>query len=593
MTGSNARDPLRQARGTPLPVQAQLTQAQAVPPSRMQTHGVPALPVLELQALDISLPRGADRIHAVAQVNLTVNPGEIVCLVGESGSGKSAIAHTIMGLQAKALVPTAGKILLQGEDVLTMSATRLRQLRCTTMSMIFQEPMTALNPVFACGEQIDEVLRTHTALTASERQVRVLDMIQKVGLPDAPRMMRSYPHQLSGGQRQRIMIAMALVLEPLLLIADEPTTALDVTTQAQILALIRALQREHGTGVLFITHDFGVVAEIADRVAVLRRGELVEFGQKQQVLVHPAHPYTQMLIGAVPSMTPRVREAAVRGEVILRTERLTKTYPNSPTPAVNQVTLELRRGETLGIVGESGSGKSTVARCLAKLITTTSGSIFQHQQDIAPLSIRQMRPLRQCVQIVFQDPYRSLNPRRTVGDSIVEGPMNYGATRHEAWLRASELMELVRLDPAMLKRFPHEFSGGQRQRICIARSLAMKPEILIADEAVSALDVSVQAQVLGLLDEVRDQLNLAMLFITHDLRVAAQVCDRIAVMSKGEVVETGRTADIFSAPSHAYTQTLFAAAPGRDWLFEGGRARLKQQDDLTQTPSHELLQSSR
>jgi peptide/nickel transport system ATP-binding protein len=282
-----------------------------------------------------------------------------------------------------------------------------------------------------------------------------------------------------------------------------------------------------------------------------------------------------MLIAAVPSMTPRVREASVRGEVILRTEKLVKTYPNSRTPAVSQVALELRRGETLGIVGESGSGKSTVARCVAKLITTTSGSIFQHGQDIAPLSNRQMRPLRKCVQIVFQDPYRSLNPRRTVGDSIIEGPMNYGATRQEAWRYASELMELVRLEPTMLQRFPHEFSGGQRQRICIARSLAMKPEILIADEAVSALDVSVQAQVLGLLDEVRDQLNLAMLFITHDLRVAAQVCDRVAVMSKGEIVETGRTADIFLAPAHAYTQTLFAAAPGRDWLFEAGRARLK------------------
>lgn len=579
MTGSNVSDHFSQPSGAPQSLHAQLTQTQELQTSGTQTYAAPARPVLEIQALDISLPLGADRALAVAQVSLTVNPGEIVCLVGESGSGKSAIAHTVMGLQAKALVPTAGKILLQGEDVLTMAPARLRQLRCTTMSMIFQEPMTALNPVFSCGEQIDEVLRTHTALTASERQARVLDMIQQVGLPDPLRMLRSYPHQLSGGQRQRIMIAMALVLKPLLLIADEPTTALDVTTQAQILALIRTLQRENGTGVLFITHDFGVVAEVADRVAVLRQGELVEFGQKQQVLEHPEHPYTQMLIAAVPSMTPRVREASVRGEVILRTERLVKTYPNSRTPAVNQVTLELRRGETLGIVGESGSGKSTVARCLAKLITTTSGSIFQHQQDIAPLSNRQMRPLRQCVQIVFQDPYRSLNPRRTVGDSIIEGPMNYGATRHDAWLRACALMELVRLEPNMLKRFPHEFSGGQRQRICIARSLAMKPEILIADEAVSALDVSVQAQVLRLLDEVRDQLNLAMLFITHDLRVAAQVCDRVAVMSKGEIVETGRTSDVFLTPQHAYTQTLFAAAPGRAWLFEAGHARLKNKDD--------------
>ncbi|PHY07219.1 MAG: microcin ABC transporter ATP-binding protein [Alcaligenaceae bacterium] len=532
-------------------------------------------PVLALQGLSISLPRGAERAQAVAQVSLTVKPGEIVCLVGESGSGKSAIAHTVMGLQAQALVPTAGKILLQGEDVLTMSPNRLRQLRCTTMAMIFQEPMTALNPVFSCGEQIDEVLRTHTTLPAAQRKERVLEMIQKVGLPEPQRMLRSYPHQLSGGQRQRIMIAMALILKPLLLIADEPTTALDVTTQAQILALIRALQREHGTGVLFITHDFGVVAEIADRVAVLRRGELVEFGEKQQVLTAPAHSYTKMLIGSVPSMIPRRRVAAALSEAILRTERLVKIYPSTQMPAVKEVTLELRRGETLGIVGESGSGKSTVARCIAKLISTTSGSILQNGQDIAPLSIRQMRPLRQSVQIVFQDPYRSLNPRRTVGASIIEGPMNYGVSQKDAWMRASELMELVRLEPRMLERFPHEFSGGQRQRICIARSLAMKPEVLIADEAVSALDVSVQAQVLALLDEVRDQLNLAMLFITHDLRVAARVCDRLAVMSRGEVVETGLTRDIFLAPSHAYTRTLFEAAPGRDWLFEDGCARLK------------------
>ena len=329
MTGSNASDHFRQTGGAPQSLHAQLTQTHAVEKSGTQTDAVPARPVLEIQALDISLPRGSDRARAVAQVSLTVNPGEIVCLVGESGSGKSAIAHTVMGLQAKALVPTAGKILLQGEDVLTMAPARLRQLRCTTMSMIFQEPMTALNPVFSCGDQIDEVLRTHTALTASERQARVLNMIQQVGLPDPLRMLRSYPHQLSGGQRQRIMIAMALVLEPLLLIADEPTTALDVTTQAQILALIRTLQREHGTGVLFITHDFGVVAEIADRVAVLRQGALVEFGQKHQVLEHPEHPYTQMLIAAVPSMTPRVREASVRGEVILRAIRSSATAAKS------------------------------------------------------------------------------------------------------------------------------------------------------------------------------------------------------------------------------------------------------------------------
>jgi peptide/nickel transport system ATP-binding protein len=524
-------------------------------------------PALEVRGLRIALPAGADRRFAAADVSFTVNPREIVCLVGESGSGKSAIAHSVMGLLPKALSVTGGQILLDGEDVLAVSESRLRELRCTRMSMIFQEPMTALNPVFTCGDQIDEVLRTHTALPPEARREKVLDIIGKVQLPEPQRMMGSYPHQLSGGQRQRIMIAMALVLEPVLLIADEPTTALDVTTQAQILELIRDLQREHGTGVLFITHDFGVVTEIADRVAVLRLGELVEFGPMQALLTAPKHDYTRMLIAAVPSLTPKQRPPVEEGELLLRTQALGKTYPRGRVAAAQDVALEIRRGETLGIVGESGSGKSTVARCIAQLIRPSEGRIFLKGQDIARLSTRQMRPFRRYIQIVFQDPYRSLNPRRTVGDSIVEGPMNYRVSHADAWARARKLMELVRLDPGALERFPHEFSGGQRQRICIARALAMEPDLLIADEAVSALDVSVQAQVLALLDEIRTRLNLAMLFITHDLRVAAQVCDRIAVMSRGRVVESGRTADIFADPQHDYTKSLFAAAPGRNWTF--------------------------
>jgi peptide/nickel transport system ATP-binding protein len=528
--------------------------------------------VLEVRGLKIALPAGADRPFAAEDVSFTVNPREIVCLVGESGSGKSAIAHSVMGLLPKALAATGGQILLAGEDVLAVSESRLRELRCTRMSMIFQEPMTALNPVFTCGDQIDEVLRTHTTATAEARRERVLDIIRKVRLPDPERMMGSYPHQLSGGQRQRIMIAMALVLEPVLLIADEPTTALDVTTQAQILELIRELQREHGTGVLFITHDFGVVAEIADRVAVLRQGELVEFRPMQELLSAPKHDYTRMLIAAVPSLTPKQRPLVEQGEPLLRTQALGKTYPRGRVAAAHAVALEIRRGETLGIVGESGSGKSTVARCIAQLVRPSEGRIFLNGQDVTRLSTRQMRPFRRHIQIVFQDPYRSLNPRRTVGDSIVEGPMNYRVSHAEAWARARKLMELVRLDPSVLDRFPHEFSGGQRQRICIARALAMEPDLLIADEAVSALDVSVQAQVLALLDEIRTRLNLAMLFITHDLRVAAQVCDRIAVMSCGQVVESGRTAAVFAAPQHDYTKSLLAAAPGRNWTFGSGAA---------------------
>jgi peptide/nickel transport system ATP-binding protein len=503
-----------------------------------------------------------------------VAPGEIVCLVGESGSGKSVIAHSVMGLLPKALRASAGAILLQGENVLTASADRLRALRCTRMAMIFQEPMTALNPVMRCGAQIDEVLRQHTRLAPAERLAKVRRAIEEVRLPDPERMMASYPHQLSGGQRQRIVIAIALILNPALLIADEPTTALDVTTQAQILKLIRDLQRDHGTGVLFITHDFGVVAEIADRVAVLKTGSLVEMKPKAELLAHPEHEYTRMLIAAVPSIHPRHRGQGPGGPIVLKTDRLTKTYVDKSwfkgervVRAAIDVSLELRRGQTLGIVGESGSGKSTVARCITRLIDPSSGSIRLGQDEVATLSARALRPLRRRIQIVFQDPYRSLNPRRSVGASIIEGPMNYGLPRAEAVRRARELMLTVRLDPDALARYPHQFSGGQRQRICIARALAMEPELLVADEAVSALDVSVQAQVLRLLDEIRERLNLAMLFITHDLRVAAQVCDHVAVMSQGRVVEYGTTAQVFGAPQHEYTRALFAAAPGRGFDF--------------------------
>jgi peptide/nickel transport system ATP-binding protein len=532
--------------------------------------------VLEVRSLSIALPPGSDRALAVDRASFHVGAGEIVCLVGESGSGKSVIAQATMGLLPRALRPVGGQVLLDGEDVLAADETRLRSLRCTRMSMIFQEPMTALNPVMSCADQIDEVLATHTQFSASLRREKVLDIVRDVGLSDAERMISSFPHQLSGGQRQRIMIAMALVLDPRLLIADEPTTALDVTTQAQILELIREMRRKHDTGVLFITHDFGVVAEIADRVAVLRRGEVVEFGAAREVLMHPSHDYTKMLIAAVPSLRPRTRSIASGAPIILRTERLTKTYSRRgwlrrdtdvDIAAATSVSLEIRRGETLGIVGESGSGKSTVARCIARLIEPSSGQILVDGADVARLGGDALLGFRRRVQIVFQDPYRSLNPRRTVGEAIVEGPMNYGVGRDAALANARRLMDLVRLDPGSLDRYPHEFSGGQRQRVCIARALAIEPELLIADEAVSALDVSVQAQVLALLDEIRAELDLAMLFITHDLRVAAQVCDRIAVMQHGRIVEQGSVADVFDRPQHEYSKALFAAAPGRNWAF--------------------------
>jgi peptide/nickel transport system ATP-binding protein len=540
--------------------------------------------VLEIENLSIALPPGADRPAAVSSFNLAVAPGEIVCLVGESGSGKSVVAFSTMGLLPPALQVTGGSIRVAGEDILGASEKRLRELRCTRMSMIFQEPMTALNPVMRCGDQIDEVLREHTRLPAAERRERVLRMIEQVHLPDPQRVTESYPHQLSGGQRQRIMIAMALILEPVLLVADEPTTALDVTTQAQILKLIRELQRKHGTGVLFITHDFGVVADIADRVAVLRHGQLAELGPTTQILEQPSHPYTQMLIASVPGHQPPEHRAASRGQraddaPVLQTRALCKSYDGQgwsrgrgAVIAAADVALQVFRGRTLGIVGESGSGKSTVARCIARLIKPTRGEILVSGKDIASLTNAQLRPFRRDVQIVFQDPYRSLNPRRTVGESIIEGPMNYGQSRTEAVQQARRLMERVRLDPDALDRFPHEFSGGQRQRVAIARALAMGPKVLIADEAVSALDVSVQAQVLALLEEIREEFDLAMLFITHDLRVAAQVCDDVAVMSQGRVVEYGTATQIFGSPQHPYTRTLLEAAPGKHVRFGAARS---------------------
>jgi peptide/nickel transport system ATP-binding protein len=537
-------------------------------------------PVLEIANLSVAIRGSGDRPHAVRGINITVGANEIVCVVGESGSGKSVTAQAVMGLLPKnAMQVETGSIRLQGEELTTKSDAELRAIRGTRMAMVFQEPMTALNPVERVGDQIGEVLEVHTDLDPTERRKRVLEIMRAVHLPDPEQMIDAYPHQLSGGQRQRIMIAAALVLDPALLIADEPTTALDVTTQAQILKLVRELQGRKKTGVLFITHDFGVVSEIADRVVVMRLGSIVEQGSCEEVLRNPREDYTKMLLAAVPSMTPPMR-SPVSGAVVLQTEKLFKTYGRRSlfqpkariVNAVSDVSLTVRRGETLGIVGESGSGKSTVAHCVARLVEPTSGAVRIDNVDIASIREAKFRSMRRRVQFVFQDPYRSLNPRRTVGEAIIEGPMNFGLGRKEALQRARDLMAVVQLSPDALDRYPHQFSGGQRQRICIARALAMEPELLIGDEPVSALDVSVQDQVLRLLDEVRRKFNLAVLFITHDLRVAAQVCDRIAVMQRGVIVEQGTTSEVFAAPRHEYTKALFDAAPGRNREFFAGAA---------------------
>ncbi len=535
--------------------------------------------VLDIEDLTVSLPSGSDRENAIEDISFKVKPGEIVCVVGESGSGKSVTAQTVMGLLPRELSVAKGHCHLEGEDTVAASRQRLRDLRGTNMSMIFQEPMTALNPVMRVGDQISEVLEIHTEMSAAERRKRVLETMDAVHLPDISQMIDSYPHQLSGGQRQRIMIAASLVLDPSLLIADEPTTALDVTTQAQILTLIKEMQNRRGTGVLFITHDFGVVSEIADQVVVMQNGRIVEMGPHKQVLTKPKQPYTKMLMKSVPDMVPPKRKP-VEGDDALVVNGLVKRYGKTGflggggrvVLAADKVDLHIKRGETLGIVGESGSGKSTVARCIARLIEPTGGSIRVADTEFVGLREARLRPHRKKVQIVFQDPYRSLNPRRTVGLSLIEAPCNFGKSPGEAMAEARELMTLVGLSPDALDRYPHQFSGGQRQRICIARALAVGPELLIADEAVSALDVSVQAQVLDLLDSIRKKFDLAMLFITHDLRVAAQICDRIVVMQKGVIVEQGTTSEVYAKPKHEYTQLLLAAAPGRNVRF-GGRRR--------------------
>lgn len=538
----------------------------------------PDAPVLKVESLVVETT-GKKKQPILKGISFEIHQGETLCLVGESGSGKSVSSLTTMGLlPAGALQVGSGRILLDGEDLLQAPESRVAELRGSRMAMIFQEPMTALNPVLTVGRQLDEVLARHTSDTASARRTRVLDALEQVHLPDIERIYRSYPHQLSGGQRQRIMIAMALLLKPRLLIADEPTTALDVTTQHQILKLIRELQEKHGTAVLFITHDMGVVADIADRVCVMHFGVIVEQGEVRQILSAPRETYTRNLLTAVPSLTPRAPRPEHGPRMVLDVAELEKIYtpPRSffswlkkpvGTKAVSDISFRLYEGRTLGIVGESGSGKSTLARCVMRLIDPTDGVIRVDGHQISGLSGRALRPHRHRIQMVFQDPYRSLNPRLTVGESLIEGPMNFGVSRDDALKRALELLALVELPADAIDRFPHQFSGGQRQRIAIARALAMEPEVIVADEAVSALDVSVQAQVLALLDEIQQRIGIAVLFITHDLRVAAQICDDVLVMQRGKVVEQGTAQEVLGNPQAEYTRQLIEVAPGRGWDF--------------------------
>ncbi|MBV2143681.1 ABC transporter ATP-binding protein [Falsochrobactrum sp. TDYN1] len=534
------------------------------------------VPLLNVKGVSVALPSGFDREYAIQDITYELHPDEILCVVGESGSGKSMTANAIMGLLPSYLIPTNGSIEYKGLDLLTQPEEVLRNLRGREIAMIFQEPLSALNPLMTVGEQIDEVMLVHGETSAAARAKRVLELLEYVGLPDPATLKDSYPFRLSGGQRQRVVIAMALALEPSILIADEPTTALDVTTQAQILELIKRIQRAKGMGVIFVTHDFGVVADIADRVVVMEKGLVVEAGPAKEVLNAPKHPYTRRLIAAVPHRKAEdqlATEADTSGEVLLEVRNLNKTYRSKGglfskqrvVPAVQDISLTLHQGETLGVVGESGSGKSTLGRVIMKLTPNDGGQILYRGKDIAPLSPAAFRPMRRKIQMIFQDPFASLNPRQTIGRILIDGPLANGVAHDTARRRAEELLDRVGLDKSAYRRFPHEFSGGQRQRVGIARALMLDPEILIADESVSALDVSVQEQVLRLLKEIQEQLKIGMIFITHDLRVATQICDTVAVMRRGEVVEMGPPAQIFDSPQHEYTQRLIAAIPGLDW----------------------------
>ncbi len=542
------------------------------------THSGTSGPLLSIQDLSIVLPSSGDRSYAVDRLSLDIAENEIVCLVGESGSGKSMTAHAILGLlPPRVSIDAKSRILLEGSELTELDAAAMRKLRGDRISMVFQEPMSALNPLQRVGAQVAEALQLHNTAdqSASAIEERCIAIIDAVGLPSPRQIVRSYPFQLSGGQRQRVMIAMALLNNPRLLLADEPTTALDVTTQRQILDLIQTLQADRKMGVLFITHDFGVVADIADRVVVMRHGRVVEQGTRDAVLRDPQHEYTKALIAAVPGRQARsTPRAATVAEPLLKIEQLRKTFvsksgmfsPPRTVVAADSIDLAIQDGETVSVVGESGSGKSTLGRMVMRLIEPDSGTITFAGQPVLGQDAAALRDYRRQVQIIFQDPFASLNPRQKVGDAIARGPMIYGTSRSDALKMAAALLDRVGLGASAVNRFPHEFSGGQRQRISIARALALKPRLLIADEAVSALDVSIQAQVLALLAELKAELGLTMMFITHDLRVAAEISNSVVVMQKGQIVERGAPGQLFSDPQHPYTRTLLAAMPGLDFF---------------------------
>ncbi len=533
--------------------------------------------ILSIKKLNVRLPDYADRRHAIKDLSLQLYRGEILCVIGESGSGKSMLASVIMRYLPKDVVIDSGDIIFKGRNLAELSVSDMASLRGKNISMVFQEPLSSLNPSMKIGAQVEEVFQIHSDIPKAQHKEYCLRLFEEMKLPDIERIYHSYPHQLSGGQCQRVIIAMALALEPDVLIADEPTTALDVTTQASIIDLFHELKQKTNRGIIFITHDCGLVAEIADRVAVMENGVLVECGDVQQILNQPQHSYTKKLISAVPSLKVKKRTEPKRTEskknkktlpnYLLDVRKVNKIY-GTQTHAAKNINLTLEQGKVLTIVGESGSGKSTLAKMIVRLENVDNGQIFIDGKDIVQMKKSELLANRRLVQMIFQDPNSSLNPKHNVGQIIGRGAMLLqNKSRKEAWAIAMDYLEMVGLERHAVYRKPHEFSGGQRQRIAIARALALQPKLLIADEAVSALDVSVQKLVLELLADLQKRLNLTVLFITHDLRVAAQISDFVAVMNKGEVVENRTVQDVLGKPSHSYTKQLFNSAPGRDWVL--------------------------
>ncbi|MFF9067221.1 dipeptide ABC transporter ATP-binding protein [Streptomyces sp. NPDC014891] len=525
-------------------------------------------PLVEVQDLTVEFARNGDPVRAVDGLSLTLGEGRALALVGESGSGKSTVAAALLGLHRGTGARVGGTVRVGGIDVATAGPGELRRLRGGVAAMVFQDPLSALDPYYAVGDQIAEVHRVHAGGTRRAARARAVQVLDRVGIPDAARRSRSRPHEFSGGMRQRALLAMALACEPRLLVADEPTTALDVTVQAQILDLLHELRRETGTALLLVTHDVGVAAGSVDEVLVMRDGREVERGPVGRVLGAPAEPYTRRLLAAVPRLDGPVREpAAPRGRPLLDVRDLRKVFGRGPraVTAVEGASLTLHAGETLGVVGESGSGKTTLGRMLVRLLDPTAGRLRYDGTDIGALSERELRPYRRELQMVFQDPVSSLNPRRSVGESIAD-PLRAAGERDETRIRGRvrELLDRVGLDPDRHEAYPHEFSGGQRQRVGIARALAAEPRIVVCDEPVSALDVTTQAQVTALLAELQAELGLGLVFIAHDLAVVRRVSDRVAVMRAGRIVEQGTVAEVYGAPRDPYTRELLAAVPSLD-----------------------------